>query len=371
MSQGKALVTGGAGLIGSHLVDLLVEKGYDVTVLDNLEPQTHPQGKPAWLNPNARFIQGDVRNESDLDRALQGVRFVFHQAAFGGFTEEISKYIEVNVSGTARLFERIATGKFPVEKVVVASSQAVYGEGAYECAKEGEVFPPLRAFDQLAKRRWEPSCPRCEGALRPSLTSEEKPREGNTPYALSKEFEERLALGRGRELRIPVAALRYGVTYGPRQSVFNPYTGVVSIFSTRILNDLPPVGYEDGLQTRDFIFVEDVARANLFVLENPSADFQVFNVGTGKATSVAELARILSSIYRRSIEPEIPGEFRRGDVRHILLNPKKLNQLGFSAAIPLKEGLARFAEWIESQERVDEFFTEAYHNLKKHRIISS
>ena len=369
MSGGKALVTGGAGLIGSHLVDLLVEKGYDITLLDNLETQTHPQGKPKWLNPNARFIQGDIRNDSDLQRALQGVRFVFHQAAFGGFTEETSKYADVNVSGTARLFEQIATGKFPVEKVVVASSQAVYGEGAYECSSDGEVFPPVRSFDQLAKKSWEPPCPRCGGALRPSLASEEKPREGNTPYALSKEFEERLALGQGRQLEIPMVALRYGVTYGPRQSISNPYTGVVSIFSTQILNDLAPRVYEDGQQTRDFIFVGDVARANLFALENESTNCQTFNVGTGKATTVAGLARTLASLYGKSVDPEIPGEFRWGDVRHILLNPAKLKELGFQATTSLGEGLQFFAEWMKSQGRVQAYFPEAYRRLKKHRMI--
>ncbi len=371
MNRGKALVTGGAGLIGSHLVDLLVEKGYDVTLLDNLESQTHPQGSPKWLNPNACFIQGDVRNESDLDRALQGVRFVFHQAAFGGFAEQVSKYVDVNVGGTARLFERVATGKYPVEKIIVASSQAVYGEGAFQCAQDGFQYPPLRSQNQLRQKKWEQICPLCGKGLKPSRTAEEKPTDAQTPYALSKAFEETFSLASGKRLGIPVVALRYSVTYGPRQSVFNPYTGVVSIFSTRILNDLPPIVYEDGAQTRDFIYVGDVARANLFVLENSSADSQVFNVGTGKATSVAELARTLSSIYGKAIEPEIPGEFRWGDVRHILLNREKLNRLGFTAAIPLKDGLARFAEWIESQERIDEFFTEAYLNLKKHRIVSS
>jgi dTDP-L-rhamnose 4-epimerase len=367
--KGRVLVTGGAGLIGSHLVDLLVERGYEVTILDNLEPQTHPNGKPSWLNPNARFIQGDVRHKSDWQKALEGVRFVFHQAAFGGFTQEISKYAEVNVSGTARLFEEIATGKYPVTKVVVASSQAVYAEGAYECQKDGRVFPPIRSIAQLRKKEWELSCPKCGSILKPCPTPEEKLREGETPYALSKEFEERLALSLGRQMGIPVVALRYAVTYGPRQSIFNPYTGVVSIFSTRILNNLPPFIYEDGQQTRDFIFVKDVVEANLFVMENEKANFQVFNVGTGKATPVKELAKRLCALYGKSLQPEASGKFRRGDVRHMILDSQKLNDLGFFVATPLEEGLKRFTDWMKMQEQIEDYFTEAFHRLTSHGVV--
>jgi len=368
-SKGRALVTGGAGLVGSHLVDLLIEKGYEVTLLDNLESETHPQGRPRWINAQADFVQGDVRNISDLTRALKGVRLVFHQAAFGGFTEEASKYIEVNVSGTAKIFEVLSKGKFKVEKVVVASSQAVYGEGAYECTRDGEAFPLLRSFKQLEKRQWEPLCPKCGRSLKPILTCEEKRRDATTSYALSKEFEERLALSQGEKLGIPVVALRYGVTYGPRQSVFNPYTGVVSIFSTRLLNGLPPLVYEDGKQTRDLIYVEDVAKANLFVMQTEEANGRVFNVGTGKATPISELARTLASLYKKSIEPEISSQFRPGDVRHILLDSSKLRRLGFVANTSLKQGLQHFAEWIKSQGRIDEYFTQAHQTLKEKRVV--
>ena len=369
--KGHALVTGGAGLIGSHLVDLLIEKGCKVTILDNLEPQTHPRARPSWVNPEAHFIQGDVRNDSDLERALQEVRFVFHLAAFGGFTAEFSKYFDANSTGTARLFDQIATGKYPVEKVVVASSQAVYGEGAYTCGRDGLQFPGMRPLAQLQKRQWEPLCPRCGEVLKSCLTSEEKPTDSQTAYALSKEFEEKLTLIRGKQLKIPVVALRYGVTYGPRQSLFNPYTGVVSIFSTQLLNDLAPLVYEDGRQTRDFIYVGDVARATLFVMENEESNFQVFNVGTGQATPVAVLAETLGSIYGKPLPPKIPGEFRWGDVRHILLNPAKLETLGFRALTSLREGLSLFADWIRKQGRIEEYFTQAYRHLKEHRIIQS
>lgn len=365
----RALVTGGAGLIGSHLVDLLVKEGYDVTILDNLQKPTHLQGKPPWLHPQARFIRGDVCRDSDLSQALEGVQFVFHQAAFGGFTEEVSQYVDVNVSGTARIFEKIETGKFQVKKIVVASSQAVYGEGAYECPKDGRVLIEGRSLARLRGKQWEMICPRCGGLLRPVPTDEDKLKECETPYALSKEFEERLALASGKHLGLPVAALRYGVTYGPRQSIYNPYTGVVSIFATRLLNDLPPLVYEDGNQTRDFVFVGDIARANLFVMENDRANFQVFNVGTGRATRMADLARRLSSIFGKSIEPDLPGEFRLGDVRHVVLDSARLKKLGFSADTPLEKGLSLFAAWMKSQGPVQEYFTQAHKNPKKNGVI--
>lgn len=348
VDKGKALVTGGCGLIGSHLADLLIEKGYEVVLLDSLEPQTH-RGKPAWINPHARFIEGDIKNYSDIQKALQGVRFVFHQAAFGGFSQESSKYINVNVNGTIKLFEIIQAEKIPIEKMVVASSQAVYGEGAYECEKDGIQFIPSRPLKQLQNKEWNPLCPRCRHELKSILTSEQKPREGETPYALSKEFEEKLAISYGKKLGIPVVALRYGVTYGPRQSLFNAYTGVVSIFSMRILNNLSPRIYEDGNQLRDFVYVGDVAKANLFALENEKTDGQVFNVGSGRGTTIGQLVRTLTALYGKSMEPEIPGQFRWGDVRHLLLDSSKIQQLGFKPSTVLSEGLSHYVEWIKTQ----------------------
>lgn len=369
--QKMALVTGGAGLIGSHLVDLLVERGYRVRIVDNLEPETHPHGKPSWINPQAHFIQGDVRDKSILTEALKGVHWVFHLSAYGGFTTETSKYADVNVNGTARIFEVIVRGKSTVEKMVIASSQGVYGEGAYECQKDGPALQVARSLAALREKKWDPLCPRCGNLLKPLPTTEEKPKACETPYTLSKEAAERLALAQGKELGIPVAALRYGVTYGPRQSIFNPYTGVVSIFSTQILNDLAPLVYEDGGQTRDFVYVGDVARASLFAMETGKASFEVFNVGTGKATTVAHLARTLAAIYGKKIEPRIPGEFRLGDVRHLTLNPAKLTRLGFQARTSLEGGLSSYAKWIHSQGKVLQYFTEAYEKLKKYRLIQS
>ena len=290
----KALVTGGAGLIGSHIVDLLLKRGYGVRILDNLEPATHFEGRPDWIPAEAEFILGDVRNTDDVRHALQEVDVVFHQAAYGGFALELTKMTEVNAAGTARLLEVIRTDRLPIKKIVVASSQAVYGEGKYECAQCGPCYPEQRPLEQMEQRDWEVRCPRCRAALKPIPIDEGAPVKLIGTYHLTKYFEERLTLALGREWGIPAVALRYMLTYGPRQSVFNPYTGICSIFSTRLLNGLPPVLYEDGRQTREFVFVEDVARANVAVMESDAANGHVFNVGTGRPTTILQFAELLA-----------------------------------------------------------------------------
>ena len=367
----KALVTGGAGLIGSHVVDALLARGDAVRILDNLEPQTHPQGRPAWIPAEAEFIQGDLRAADDVARALRGVEVVFHQAAFGGFTPELSKYADVNVGGTVRLFEVIRAARLPVRKIIVASSQALYGEGLYTCAAHGAQQPPPRTMAQCEARQWELQCPVCAAPMQSLPTPEEKRPDGATIYALSKAAEERWSLALGKAMGIAVVALRYAVTYGPRQSLFNPYTGVVSIFSTRLLNGLRPVLYEDGHQTRDFIFVEDIVRANLLVMDTPAADGKTFNVGTGRATSVRGLVRLLGTALGCPREPLLRGEFRPGDVRHLVHDTRRLEGLGFRARVSLAEGLAKTVAWIRSQGSVDEAFTAAESGLRAHGGVRS
>lgn len=365
----RVLVTGGAGLIGSHLTELLLAKGHEVTVLDNLEPQTHPQGKPAWVPDQVRFIHGDMRNEQDVKSALENVDWVFHQAAFGGFSTAITQYVDVNATGTARLFEVIREQGLPVEKIVVASSQAIYGEGRYRCAQHGLFVPEMRSRAQLLEGRWEPPCPKCRHPMTPSLTPENSSITGETVYAISKLAEEKLALGLGKRLDIPTVALRYAVTYGPRQSIFNPYTGVVSIFSTQLLNDQAPVVYEDGRQTRDFLFVEDNAAANLFVMEHPETAYQVYNVGSGQATRILDLVAMLCDLYGKRIFPQLPGSFRPGDVRHFVHNADKLRALGWQPKIPINKGLAKYTEWISRQGEIRNYFQDAYENLQRLQVI--
>jgi len=363
----KALVTGGAGLIGSHIVDLLVEKGHQVRILDNLAKPTHLKGKPIWINPQAEFIRGDVRDKDTFDLALKGVDWVFHQAADGGFTNAISHYFINNANPTAVLYELIRD-KHQVKKVITASSQAVYGEGRYECSEHGEFFPEPRELVQLQLGQWEVQCPVCTAPAIGVPIAENRVNP-LTPYALSKYMNEILSLNLGKHYQIPTVALRYSLTYGPRQSLYNPYTGITSIFSTRILTGKPPVVYEDGLQTRDFIFVEDVARANVMVAEDDRANFQAFNVGTGIATTVLEFVNLLNDTYQKHVEPVLRGEFRPGDFRHLVTDATRLHSLGWKPLVPLSEGLRRYAAWIENYGSISEYFSEAERLLKQTRVI--
>lgn len=365
----RVLVTGGAGLIGSHLADLLLKEGHSVKVIDNLEPQTHIHGKPDWINNEIEFIQGDMRNDADVKKALTNVDWVFHQAAFGGFTTALTQYIDVNATGTARIFECIRENKLPVEKIVAASSQAIYGESLYQCAMHGPIVPEMRKLDQLIAGRWEVECPHCQKPMAPQLTPENSVINGETIYAISKLAEEKLTLGLGKLLGIPTVALRYAVTYGPRQSIFNPYTGVVSIFSTRLLNDKSPILYEDGLQTRDFLFVEDNARANLFLMEHPDSAHQVYNVGTGVPTKMKDLAETLAKIYDKPIKPEYPGSFRPGDVRHFVHDSTKLFSLGWKPKVQLADGLNQYVNWISQQQDVKDYFEEAQQRLQSLQVV--
>lgn len=365
----KALITGGAGLIGSHIVDLLIEKGHQAVILDNLAKPTHLKGRPGWINPQAEFIEGDVRRREDWERALVGVDWVFHQAADGGFTSAIGHYFSNNSLPTAILYELIRD-KYPVQKVVTASSQAVYGEGKYVCPEHGAVYPEPRQVERLEAGEWEMPCPTCGRAMDGVAIGEEHVNP-LTPYALSKYMNEILALNLGKLYGIPSVALRYSLTYGPRQSLFNPYTGITSIFSTRILAGKPPVVYEDGLQRRDFVFVEDVARANLAAAENEAANYQAFNVGTGTATTVLEFVRLLNEAYRKEIQPVLRGEFRPGDFRHLVADASKLRRLGWQPEVRLAEGLKRYAAWIEGFGTVEEYFSEAERLLKETKVIRS
>lgn len=360
-----ALVTGGAGLIGSHVVDELVVRGYKVRILDNLEPATHPAGKPAWIHRDAEFIQGDVRNLDDWKKALAGVQCVFHQAAWGGFSPDISKMTEVNISGTARMFEAIRAGRLPVEKVVVASSQAVYGEGKHECPAHGPCHPSMRPLAQLEKGIWPVLCPRCGAPMKGLPIDEETFPDVTGTYSISKYAHERLTFALGKEFGIPVVALRYALTFGPRQSLFNPYTGICSIFSMQILSDKAPIVFEDGLQTRDFTFVQNTAEANVFVMESEKANNQVFNVGTGIATTVRDFACTLARLYGKpDLEPRLPVEFRPLDLRNLFTDNAKLRGIGWKVRYTWQEGLARYVEWIQGQDRPAVYFEKALAELR-------
>jgi len=365
----RALVTGGAGLIGSHVTDLLVRKGWKVRVLDNLEPNTHKRGKPAWINPSAEFVEGDLRNRDTITAALDKVDFVLHQAAYGGYMPEVAKFVEVNSLGTAQMLEVIRENKLPIKKIIVASSQAVYSEGAGECPEHGLVFPSVRPIEQMRKGDWEVHCPICGAITKSVPTPESAPVSGETVYGLTKVDQERLVLLWGKQIGIPTVALRYSCTYGPRQSIFNPYTGVIAIFCTRLLNNLSPILYEDGEQTRDFSFVEDIARANLLAAETDKLDGFPVNAGSGRGTSIREIAQHISDVLKIDIAPEVNGEFRPGEMRHLTSDTTRIRAAGYEPRVDLAIGIGRYLDWIRTQRDVRDYFSEAESILREKGIV--
>jgi dTDP-L-rhamnose 4-epimerase len=372
--QGKrALVTGGAGLIGSQLVDLLQAEGWLVRILDNLEPQTHRNGKPPWLQAaiekGAEFIEGDVRDRGVVERALAGIDVVFHQAAYGGYMPEIAKYVAVNSLGTAQLLEIIREKSLAVQKVIVASSQVVYPEGAGECPEQGLVFPGLRPLEQLRRGDFSVRCPVCQTPTRSVPTPEFAPLGGETVYAITKVDQEKLVLAWGKQVGISTVALRYSCTFGPRQSIFNPYTGVIAIFCTRLLNNLPPVIYEDGEQTRDFSFVENIARANFLAATTDQLDGKAVNVGSGQAVTIKRVAEMISAALDIPLEPIMNREFRPGEMRHLISDTTLIRNAGYTPMVSLEEGIERYLGWIRQQGSIKEYFAAAEPILREKGIL--
>jgi dTDP-L-rhamnose 4-epimerase len=360
------LVTGGAGFIGSHLVDALVAQGNDVRVFDNLEPQVHgplrEQGRwPDYCSPEAEYVLGDVRDRDALQRAMTGIDVVFHEAAMVGVGQsmyQIERYIDVNTRGTAVLLDILANEpaiRSRVRKLMVASSMSIYGEGKYCCAKHGIVHPKLRPDAQLAARDWEPHCPDCGAALAPLPTDEEKPLHATSIYAISKKDQEEMCLAVGRTYSIPTVALRYFNTYGSRQALSNPYTGVAAIFCGRLLNDRPPVIFEDGQQRRDFVHVSDIVQANLLAMQQEAADHRVFNVGTGRALSIVDVAEGLSNHLGYASKLEITQKVRAGDIRHCYADISRIQALGYRPRVQFADGLAELVRWVRSQTAEDRF----------------
>jgi len=365
----RALVTGGAGLIGSHIVDLLLREGWTVRILDNLEPQTHKNGKPDWVNPAAEFRQGCVQDYETMRAALTDIDVVFHEAAYGGYMPEMAKYVLVNSFGTAQMLEIIRDHHLPIRKVLVASSQAVYSEGAANCPEHGHVVPLLRPAEQLRAGDFSVHCPVCGRPTSSIPTPEATPGGGETVYALTKVDQERLVLLWGKQTGIPTVALRYSCTYGPRQSLFNPYTGVIAIFCTRLLNGQPPIMYEDGAQTRDLCFVEDIAHANLLAATTDKLDGSPANVGSGRATSVRDLAEIIANQLGVKLAPIARGEFRPGEIRSLISDISRIRTIGYAPRTSIEEGIARYVAWIKTQGTVEDYFSKAEAGLRAKGIV--
>lgn len=356
----KVLVTGGAGFIGSHTVDLLLERGSQVVVLDSLEPQVHGQRDtpPDYLSRDVEFIRGDLRDRALLLRALSGCDAVIHDAAQVGVAQsqyQILRYTAENVTGTATLLDVLLTEKTAVERLLVASSMSIYGEGLCRRPSDGATRAPrLRRESDLAAGRFEHLDPATGEELEPIPTPETKELHCTSIYALNKKDQEEYALLAGRVHGLPVVACRYFNVYGPRQSLSNPYTGVAAIFSSRIKNGNAPLIYEDGEQARDFINVKDLASAKLFLLGNEKANHEPFNLCTGRGTSVIRIAGLLASLLgREDLVPRVTGNFRSGDIRHCIGDPSRLAALGWKASISLEDGLRELVEWSNDQPSVD------------------
>ncbi|MFN0074632.1 MAG: NAD-dependent epimerase/dehydratase family protein [Chloroflexota bacterium] len=355
----NVLVTGGAGFIGSHLVDGLLAAGHQVRVVDALVGQVHGEvERPAHLAIDAELIHADVADTERWAHLLDRTDVLYHLAAEVGVGQsmyEIRRYTRGNTMATADLLETLIGRRGNVRKLIVASSMSIYGEGPYQCAENGRVYPTLRPEAQLKMRDWELHCPACSQPVSPLPTDEAKPLAPTSIYAINKRDQEEMCLAIGNAYGIPTVALRFFNVYGPRQALSNPYTGVAAIFGSRLLNRRPPVIFEDGLQTRDFVHVSDIVQALMLAMEKPEADYGVFNVGTGRRLSVRDVAEHLAGAMGLSIEPEITGQFRAGDIRHCYADITKIQSaLGFIPRVRFEDGVRELVEWVAKQSDVND-----------------
>lgn len=370
----NVLVTGGAGFIGSHITDKLINDGFNVTILDNLDDQVHQGKAPVYLNPKAKFIKGDVTSEEDLKLALENIEVIYHKAAVVGVGQsmyQIERYIFNNSYGTAKLLNFLANNKHKVKRLIVASSMSAYGEGLYNCPKCGLVRPNLREDLQMNQNDWELHCENCEMYITPIPISEKDSFKSTSIYAVSKQSQEDMVMIFGKSYGIPATALRYFNVYGPRQSLSNPYTGVAAIFLSRLKNDKPPIIYEDGLQSRDFVSVYDIADLNVSIMENEKSWGDVFNVGNGIPITIKGIARVLNKLLGKNIEPTITKEFRSGDVRHCFANVEKLkSKLGWSPKWNFTSGMEDLIKWGKD-EAAEDLFNQANQELISKGLIKS
>jgi len=371
----SVLVTGGAGFVGSHIVDRYIDQGYDVTVVDSLTDQVHDD-EPAYLNDDAEYIWGDIRNRDLMTEMLQDADILNHQASVVGVGQsmyEIEKYVDMNTHGTARILDIIVNDDVDLDRIVVASSMSIYGEGQYYCSScDEERNPSLRSEDQMANGNWEHRCGTCDTALDPVNTPESKPRDSTSIYAITKKDQEEMCLSIGRAYDIETVALRYFNIYGSRQALENPYTGVCAIFSSRIKNGNSPLVFEDGKQTRDFIHVSDVAEANLRAIEAEDVGQVAVNIGTGTPTSIDTVAATLIELYGKAdeLEPEIADDYRQGDIRHCSADTELAEDiLGFESEVEFKEGMQELVEWGRKQD-VEDHFEDARTELEEKGLIS-
>ena len=368
----KILITGGAGFIGSHTADALIAGGHSVRILDNLQATVHPKGKPAYLNPKAEFIQGDVRDAKALGKALEGVEAVYHLAAYQDYLTDFSTFFSVNAVSTALLYELLVAHPelHRVRKVIVAASQAVMGEGRYGCdnCPDQDFYPEIRLESQLSRGHWEHRCPQCGAPLRwrPSDETVIKP---CNQYALSKHSQEQIAIQLGRRYEIPSVAMRYSIVQGPRQSFYNAYSGAMRIFALSLYFDRAPSIYEDGRQVRDFVNIGDVVDANLRVLESPAADYQVFNVGGGTAWTISQFYDAMQNQVDRHLPPRMDGYYRFGDTRHIFSDTTKLQNLGWRARRSVADSIQAYWDYLTAFQEKSDILAYAENHMRQLNVI--
>jgi len=365
----NCLVTGGAGFIGSHTVDALLARNYNVRILDNLSKPVHLKGKPDYVPDQAEFVLGDVRNKDDWLKALEGIDVVYHFAAYQDYLPDFSKFMHVNSVGTALLYEIIVEKNLPIKKVIVASSQAVYGEGKYRCPRCNRIkFPDIRELDDLERGEWNHRCQDCGTPLQAMWTNEKRVNPQNQ-YALSKYSQEQLSINLGKRYQIPTVCLRYSIVQGPRQSIYNAYSGACRIFCLSLFFDRQPPVYEDGRQVRDFVNIFDVVQANLKVLDAPQADYQIFNVGGGKTYTVYEFAQLVAKVFDKKITPKITGQYRFGDTRHIFSDISKLKSIGWKPKYSVEDSITAYVQWLQEIDAVENVLDSAAQQLKALNVV--
>lgn len=358
----RVLITGGAGFIGSHTADCLRDIGWEVVIVDNLDRKIHPGGKPIYLPEGVEFIKGDVRDKSVMEDALKGVNVVFHFAAYQDYMPDFSTFFHVNSVSTALIYEILVEKGITPYRVIVASSQAVYGEGAFRCSEHGVFRPPVRPLMRLEMGEWEHACPIC-GSLAEVVWVDEKEVNPQNQYAMSKLTQEMIARNLGKAYDIPTVVMRYSIVQGPRQSFFNLYSGACRIFCLNAIKGYPSTVYEDGQQLRDYVNIEDVVMANLLVMEDEHAVGRVFNVGGGKAYSVLQFAEIVSRAMGNDMPLEIPGKFRYGDTRHILSSTSRLKELGWKPSHSPEKSVADYLNWIRDLGDLEETSTQIFEKM--------
>ena len=364
----KILVTGGAGFIGSHTCDRLLSLGHDVVVLDALKPPVHRAGPPAHLPAEVDFYQGDVRNRDLLTNLLRRVDAVYHFAAYQDYLPDFSQFSDVNVVSTALIYEIIVAERLELARVVVASSQSAMGEGLYLCPADGEQVPGMRGEPDLAKGRWDIPCPQCGGPLR-LLATPERISNPQNAYGMSKLGEEMVAVNLGRRYDIPTVALRYSIVQGPRQSVYNAYSGACRIFCLSYLMGGAPVLYEDGAAIRDYVNINDVVDANVLVLTDDRAIGRVFNVGGGKAVSTREFADIVMRQYGSDQPGRVTGEYRFGDTRHIISDVAALGALGWAPRRSPADSVRAYANWLDGMDGLDGVLADAAARMRALGVV--